>query len=990
MFNGPAQSPFGQPGGQPGMPSGAGPGLNFAAAGSGNGIGGSMSNSAAVNPQLQALLQQQQLQQLRWQQMQQQQQQAGQQQQSQPQPQGQPTGGPGQQQSQQLQQQQQLFHQQQQQGQQQTPHQQFFNPSAFLQQASVGNASLSQPGPSSNIQTPDISSFPSQLPLQQGNNAGSQPQGINPALMASMGALNPQQLQALLASSQQQQQQQQPDGSLNPNVFLAGVNGPFAPGASMQGNPALNSSIPGGAPDSNAFMQQMQAMNAGGANVGQGMGIGMGMGQGPAGSAVAPHAPNPSNGAMAPVFPQQQQQQQQRPSTAKSSASHGEGPGTPDIKGASFSKSGKGGPATRKPRGSVKPEATPTPTMSAASIPLATSSPHAMAGPDGLHHRSPSVGGSRPPQPQLQPQPQPQPHHDNQANWRPHLSVQQQQEVMSKALEYAKQNQISPAEVLGRMNLLYVRGENLPGGGSGYAMPNGAVVINYDEARVLGIPRPGMPGVPPNPNAPGRLGSPQGPFIPQSPAGGQFPMGHPQANGAGVRPRQPSNAANRGEPRQGFPTSQMGPPTMAPGHLSRNPSVAMDLDGSQPPMGSANVMPPGIDPTAHLRRASGAPNAAVNSALQPPPGPSGLPFPSAGPNSLPRPSPNLPPVHGGALPPTTKQGRLVTGMNTRLTPLPNFDRPSLSEEDLSGNSWGPMSEEDERILLEIMQSDAEYEETIKEHTQRMHAAIRGRVDAMRPLRRRKSNGDLVAPDHLHWWERGDDEEPVQIGREGQFRIIFPEERTAEQKEKRGGRTATTGQQFERLRKKQLAAVGESIEDLVPIRLEIDHEGWKLRDTFTWNASDDLTSYDEFSRNLCEDFGLPEYGFVPLIREAISLQVREHLQAKMLMPQDDTAKASSAKGALTDGDEKWWSKWREAVEAFEDAVWAGNDKPKLPVVEDGSLSIADLKQSIVSVDAAASLRIQVKVRCTPRPRSQKKYSHSAPLLVPHSSISPSEP
>ncbi|PWN20835.1 SNF5-domain-containing protein, partial [Microstroma glucosiphilum] len=105
---------------------------------------------------------------------------------------------------------------------------------------------------------------------------------------------------------------------------------------------------------------------------------------------------------------------------------------------------------------------------------------------------------------------------------------------------------------------------------------------------------------------------------------------------------------------------------------------------------------------------------------------------------------------------------------------------------------------------------------------------------------------------------------------------------------RGGRRFTTSAYLERLKRRQLSAIGEKWEDLVPIRLEIDHEGWKLRDTFTWNASDDLTSHDEFSKNLCEDYGLPESSFVPLVREAIQAQISEYLSAK----------TSSVDGTLT--------------------------------------------------------------------------------------------
>ena len=129
-----------------------------------------------------------------------------------------------------------------------------------------------------------------------------------------------------------------------------------------------------------------------------------------------------------------------------------------------------------------------------------------------------------------------------------------------------------------------------------------------------------------------------------------------------------------------------------------------------------------------------------------------------------------------------------------------------------------------------------------------------------------------------------------------------------------------------------------------------------------NASDELTSYDEFARNLCEDFGLPENGFVSLIRESISLQIREHLQSKMLMAREGPAKTSSC-GTLSEEDELWWRRWREAMVAFEEAAWAGQANPSLPVVEEGALSIAELRKAVSTAHAPASLRIQIKVNET---------------------------
>ncbi|KAJ1972325.1 SWI/SNF chromatin-remodeling complex subunit [Dimargaris xerosporica] len=69
---------------------------------------------------------------------------------------------------------------------------------------------------------------------------------------------------------------------------------------------------------------------------------------------------------------------------------------------------------------------------------------------------------------------------------------------------------------------------------------------------------------------------------------------------------------------------------------------------------------------------------------------------------------------------------------------------------------------------------------------------------------------------------------------------------------------------------QQQAVAE--EQLVPIRLEIETDGYKLRDTFTWNLNDSLISHEQFAETLCEDMALPAPVFVP----AIVRQLREQL------------------------------------------------------------------------------------------------------------------
>lgn len=57
------------------------------------------------------------------------------------------------------------------------------------------------------------------------------------------------------------------------------------------------------------------------------------------------------------------------------------------------------------------------------------------------------------------------------------------------------------------------------------------------------------------------------------------------------------------------------------------------------------------------------------------------------------------------------------------------------------------------------------------------------------------------------------------------------------------------------RKKDMRKQAEQHEELVPIRIDVDYEKVKLRDTFTWNLHDRLVTVELFARQLLEDLGL---------------------------------------------------------------------------------------------------------------------------------------
>lgn len=62
------------------------------------------------------------------------------------------------------------------------------------------------------------------------------------------------------------------------------------------------------------------------------------------------------------------------------------------------------------------------------------------------------------------------------------------------------------------------------------------------------------------------------------------------------------------------------------------------------------------------------------------------------------------------------------------------------------------------------------------------------------------------------------------------------------------------------------------EVLVPIRLDMEFEGQKLRDCFTWNKNEQLITPEQFAEILCDDLDLNPTHFLPAISQVIRQQI----------------------------------------------------------------------------------------------------------------------
>ncbi|KAI8804743.1 hypothetical protein BJ742DRAFT_823091 [Cladochytrium replicatum] len=93
-----------------------------------------------------------------------------------------------------------------------------------------------------------------------------------------------------------------------------------------------------------------------------------------------------------------------------------------------------------------------------------------------------------------------------------------------------------------------------------------------------------------------------------------------------------------------------------------------------------------------------------------------------------------------------------------------------------------------------------------------------------------------------------------------------------------GREATVKRRdyYHTITERSLNDVAEIPETLVPIRLDIEFENVKLRDTFTWNMNDEHINPTAFAEQLCDDLQISP-ALTPLFVQAITLSIREQVE-----------------------------------------------------------------------------------------------------------------
>ncbi|KAI9845230.1 MAG: SWI/SNF chromatin-remodeling complex subunit [Sclerophora amabilis] len=103
--------------------------------------------------------------------------------------------------------------------------------------------------------------------------------------------------------------------------------------------------------------------------------------------------------------------------------------------------------------------------------------------------------------------------------------------------------------------------------------------------------------------------------------------------------------------------------------------------------------------------------------------------------------------------------------------------------------------------------------------------------------------------------------------DGKPRIVYPFQR------QRPGARKTREL---RIPRKDMAAQADQLEELIPVRLDVDLDKLKLRDTFTWNLHDRVVPPELFAEQLVEDFKLPPEMAVHL-KQFVSQAIAEQIQ-----------------------------------------------------------------------------------------------------------------
>ncbi|KAK9470140.1 uncharacterized protein V1510DRAFT_370882 [Dipodascopsis tothii] len=163
-------------------------------------------------------------------------------------------------------------------------------------------------------------------------------------------------------------------------------------------------------------------------------------------------------------------------------------------------------------------------------------------------------------------------------------------------------------------------------------------------------------------------------------------------------------------------------------------------------------------------------------------------------------------------------------------------------------------------LEQYVTRDALHAAAFKDHTDRHIAFLRQKrqeiefYETLRPIR--QTNAEVIYGEGYKGFGNGHTL--------GKSQLIMPRDR------RRAGRRSREL----RITREQMRRQSDMAEHLVPVRLDLDFDKGKIRDTFTWNLHDKLIPLDVFAEAWCEDYALPLHH-APHVAKTIAEQVSDY-------------------------------------------------------------------------------------------------------------------
>ncbi|GAA5949625.1 hypothetical protein JCM3765_002729 [Sporobolomyces pararoseus] len=239
-----------------------------------------------------------------------------------------------------------------------------------------------------------------------------------------------------------------------------------------------------------------------------------------------------------------------------------------------------------------------------------------------------------------------------------------------------------------------------------------------------------------------------------------------------------------------------------------------------------------------------------------------------------------------------------------------------------GDPFPSISAEDQVRVKNWIDRDLAFEQALSEARQRKRAEIIGIAEEI-----------VTGQDWL-----GPPAPPEQL------RIRWDDEKDREQASKTRGPLRKPI----KLSKRQMRSAASRNEILIPIRLEIEHEAWKLRDTFTWNLLETDITPETFASHLCADLRLPER---PFLKEIITT-IKKAIEDAQASDQYETLVGDSGLRELEEN-RKW----------FEEKAYERRRQPLMNGIEEET-DMALERQTVSTGDAnGEELRITIKLDIT---------------------------